>query len=61
MADSEVKRAERYEKLYPETGCTESQKAERMARMEFKEEFQTGRRTGRNRGIVIPALPWKED
>ena len=49
--------AERYERLYPETGCTEAQKQERMERMDFKAEAATRRRTTRNRGIIVPALP----
>lgn len=52
--------AAEYEKLYPETGCSDAQKEERMQRLLFKQERQTLRRTGRNRGIVVPALPWKE-
>jgi hypothetical protein len=58
-----TKLAEQYEKLYPETGCSESQKHERMERINFKEEMRSGRRTSRNRGFVVPELPWqrKED
>jgi hypothetical protein len=51
-------KAERYEQRYPETGCSEAQKEERMERLDFKDEARTLRRTGRNRGIVVPDLPW---
>jgi hypothetical protein len=54
------KKAERYEKRYPGTGCSEAQKEERMERMDFKEEARSLRRTGRNRGVVIPRIPWLE-
>lgn len=57
----ESPKAQRYERLYPETGATESQKEERMERMDFSNEAKTGRRTGRNRGIVIPELPWHRE
>lgn len=57
---SETARAQEYERLYPEAVGDESQRAERMDRLAFKEERQTGRRTGRTRGIVVPALPYKE-
>ena len=53
--------AAEYERRYPETGCSDSQKEERMQRLLFKEERQTLRRTGRNRGIVVPALPWQKE
>lgn len=56
--DESVK-AQRYERLYPETGCSEAQKEERMERIDFKAERTHMRRTGRNRGIVVPALPWQ--
>lgn len=49
--------ADRYEKRYPETGCGEAQKEERMERLDFKGEVQAGRRTTRNRGIIVPRLP----
>jgi hypothetical protein len=49
--------ADRYEKLYPGTGITESHKEERMQRELFKEERLALRRTGRNRGVIIPASP----
>jgi len=57
---SEAARAEQYEKLYPGASSDESQRAERMERLAFKEERQTLRRTARQRGVVVPALPWKE-
>lgn len=54
----ESRLADEYERRYPGTGVGEAQAAERMERIRFKEERQTGIRTGRNRGIVVPALPW---
>lgn len=54
----ESAKAQRYERLYPETGCPEAQKEERMERIDFKTEHAAGRRTGRNRGIVVPRLPY---
>jgi len=52
-------KARRYEKLYPDTGCPEAQKEERMERLDLKREKHELRRTTRNRGIVVPALPWQ--
>lgn len=57
MAD-ESKLAQRYERLYPGTGCPEGQKEERMQRIDFDRERAERRRTGRSRGIVVPELPW---
>lgn len=54
-------KAERYEQLYPNTGCSDAQKQERMERIDFKEERSALRRTGRNRGVVIPQVPWHEN
>lgn len=59
MVDESPK-AREYERRYPETGCSEAQKEERMDRITFREERDSGRRTTRNRGIVVPALPWLE-
>ena len=56
-----MNKAERYEQLYPGTGIPEAQKEERQDRIDFKREHREMRRTGRTRGIVIPALPWKEE
>lgn len=53
--------AAEYEKRYPETGCSDAQKEERMQRLLFKEERQSLRRTGRNRGIVVPDLPYRKE
>lgn len=58
----ESAKARRYERVAPQTGISEAQAEERMDRRDFKEERRTHRRTGRNRGIIVPALPWlKED
>ena len=57
----ESAKAQQYDRRYPGTGCPEAQKEERQERMTFKEERQTLRRTGRNRGIVVPPLPWLEN
>lgn len=53
--------AAEYERRFPDTGCPAAQKEERMQRLLFKEERQALRRTGRNRGVVIPALPVDEN
>jgi hypothetical protein len=50
--------AERYERRMPGTGVPEAQKQERQERHEFKQERREHRRTGRNRGIVVPADAW---
>ena len=50
-----------YEKKYPETGIPDAQKQERMERVLFREERDSLRRTGRNRGIIVPALPWRKE
>ena len=50
-----------YEKLYPGTGCPDAQKEERMERIGFKDEARSARRTHRNRGIIVPALPWRRE
>ena len=50
--------AEQYEARYPDTGIPEAQKEERMERELFKHERRSLRRTSRNRGIVVPELPW---
>lgn len=52
--------ADKYEKRYPETGIPEAQKEERMERILFKEEQGSLRRTWRNRGIIVPELPWQK-
>lgn len=53
--------AERYERLHPGAVRDTGQKAERMERLDFKEEAKSLRRTHRNRGIVVPPLPWKDE
>lgn len=55
---TDTRKAERYETMYPGTGCTTAQKEERMERIDFDSERSTFRRTSRNRGIVVPMLPW---
>ena len=47
-----------YEKRYPETGVSEAQAAERMERIALKEDRASHKLTHRNRGIVVPDLPW---
>lgn len=56
----ESPKAQAYEERYPATGIPEAQKEERMERLSFKEERQTFHRTTRNRGIIVPRLPWRE-
>lgn len=58
---SEAARAAQYERLYPGAASDEGQRAERMDRLAFKEERQSHRRTGRQRGVLIPALPWRDE
>lgn len=53
--------AENYERLYPQTGIGDAQKQERMERKVFKAETRQLRRTGRNRGIVVPELPYQRE
>jgi hypothetical protein len=60
MGESTTRRAARYEALYPETGVSKEQAAERMDRIDHKAEKAAHVRTGRTRGIVVPSLPWKE-
>ncbi len=55
-----TKLADSYEQLYPGTGASEAQKHERMERILFKEERSSARRTGRQRGIIVPELPWQK-
>ena len=52
--------AENYERLHPETGISDAQKQERMERKVFKAESAQHRRTGRNRGIVVPRIPYHD-
>lgn len=47
-----------YESRYPGTGVSDAQKLERAERLAFKDERRSLRRTGRQRGIVVPDLPW---
>lgn len=54
-------KAEQYERRFPETGISDAQKEERMDRLAFKEERRSARRAGRNRGVVIPRVPWHEE
>lgn len=53
--------AAQYERTWPGTGIPEAQKQERMERELFKQERLTLRRTSRNRGLVVPALPVDEE
>lgn len=54
----EARRAQAYEALYPGAVSDEGQRAERMERISFKDERDAHHRTGRQRGVVIPELPW---
>lgn len=58
---SEARRAQAYERLYPGAVADEGQRAERMERISFREERDAHHRTGRQRGVVIPALPWRKE
>lgn len=53
--------ASEYDKHYPDVQIPASQKEERMERILHKQERQSLRRTGRTRGIVVPALPLDEN
>lgn len=54
-----VRDADRYEKQFPGTGIPESQKEERMQRIDFKAERAELRRTSRNRGVRFNVdNPW---
>lgn len=50
-----------YERRYPGVEIPAAHKEERMERELFKEERRTLRRSGRNRGVVIPRLPLDEN
>jgi hypothetical protein len=50
--------AAEYERRYPDTGCSEAQKEERMERLLFNEDKQALRRTTGTRGIVVARRPW---
>lgn len=50
-----------YDSRYPGVDVPPEQKEERMQRLAFKEERGSLRRTNRNRGVVVPALPVDED
>jgi len=53
--------ADRYERAYPDTGIPEAQKQERQERIDFKRERSERRRTVRQNGIIVPALPWHKE
>lgn len=53
--------AAQYEKRYPGAVDDTAQKEERMQRILFKEEKQAHRRSGRNRGIIVPRVPWADN
>ena len=53
--------AAEYERRYPGAVSDPAQKQERMERELFKEERRSLRRTGRNRGIVVPELPYRRE
>lgn len=50
-----------YDKRYPEVPIPAAQKEERMERLLHREERQSLRRTGRTRGVIVPALPVDEN
>jgi hypothetical protein len=50
--------AENYHRLHPDTGVGDAQAQERMERKVFTAESKQLRRTGRNRGIVVPDCPY---
>lgn len=52
------KLADEYERKYPGAVKDPAQREERMERELFKQERRDHGRTGRNRGIIVPALPW---
>lgn len=50
---NESAKARAYDARYPGVEISDAQKAERYERLAFKEERQAGRRTMRNRGVVL--------
>jgi hypothetical protein len=50
--------ADRYDARHPGIDISSAQKEERQERAEFREERRTLQRTTRNRGIIVPDLPW---
>lgn len=52
--------ADQYERRYPGALEDTSHKEERMERLLFKEEAQSGRRSNRNRGVIFERLPLDE-
>lgn len=53
--------AREYERRFPGAVSDEAQRIERMERIAFKEEARSHHRSGRNRGVVISRLPWREE
>lgn len=53
--------ARRYDAEHPGVGISTAQKEERQERREFHRERSSLRRTGRTRGVLIPALPWEKE
>lgn len=53
--------ADQYEKRYPGATTDAAQKEERMQRILFKEEKREHRRSGRQRGIIVPRVPWADN
>lgn len=45
--------ADKYERLYPDTGISDAQKEQRMEKIVFDSERKTHHRTGRTRGVVL--------
>ena len=53
------KLVEAYDRRYPGVDISDNQKEEREQRLRFKEETRALKRTTRNRGIIVPDLPWR--
>jgi hypothetical protein len=51
----------RYDNRYPGVDISDAQTVERQQRIDFKSERRTHGRTGRNRGIIVPELPWRRN
>lgn len=52
------KKADRYERNYPNTGISEAQKEARQDRIEYNERKRGDGRTSGSRFVSVPDLPW---